>query len=247
MTATPNPLRASGIPGYENIASLADHFDEVRKTYIPEGGLTTLIYCGKIKSENERDKVTEMYMNLIDGEMKDNKEKITGYLMFQGNCVVNVMEGESHAILRIVNDARNHEHFTNKANIIQSGRIVYNAEDRPKRFFTSYDTFTINEKKVQVDELNSETSKDIVHEMATVLLEVGDIKSQSEESSDDKFDYKSIDSLPGKSLILALADCPLFFTIDDFAQYYTGWFPVKLESYEVWPLQKSLGPFSSYP
>ncbi len=56
---------------------------------------------------------------------------------------------------------------------MQSGAIVFDTEDRPKRFFPEWYSSIIQEQKAAEDELTSENNVDVVFEMATKLLDVG--------------------------------------------------------------------------
>lgn len=68
---------------------------------------------------------------------------------------------------------------------IQSGNIVYNIEDRPKRFFPEWYSCTIQERKSQTDEITDENCKDIVSELAHRLLEIGSsLRNEAQEELD---------------------------------------------------------------
>lgn len=52
-------------------------------------------------------------------------------------------------------------------------RIVYNTEDRPKRYFPEWYSCIIQELKSTVDEINDDNSVDVVHDLATKLFDIG--------------------------------------------------------------------------
>ena len=83
--------------------------------------------------------------------------------------------------MRILSDLSKSEHFSD-ANI-QSGSIVYNVEDCPQRYFPEWYSVVVQEKNSAVDEVNEENCKDVVHDLAMSLLEIG--KGLQLESSED--------------------------------------------------------------
>ena len=64
-----------------------------------------------------------------------------------------------------------HKHFLEPD--YQSGSIIYNIEDRPKRFFPEWYTATIQEKKSQGEDITEENCTNIVYDMANRLLSIG--------------------------------------------------------------------------
>jgi hypothetical protein len=64
-----------------------------------------------------------------------------------------------------------HKHFLEPD--YQSGSIIYNIEDRPKRFFPEWHTATIQEKKSQGEDITEENCTNIVYDMANRLLSIG--------------------------------------------------------------------------
>lgn len=89
---------------------------------------------------------------------------------------MHLLEGPCFSVLRILNNLASHEHFLS-ANPTQVGAIVYNTEDRPKRFFPEWYSTVLQEQKS--DDLTAENSEDLVFDMATNLLELG-IKLRTE-------------------------------------------------------------------
>ncbi len=82
------------------------------------------------------------------------------------------MEGPCHSVLHILRSLTEHPHFTNQVKL-QSGRIIYNVEDRPLRYYPEWYSCIIQEKRSQVDEVDANTANDIVHDIAVGLMEVG--------------------------------------------------------------------------
>lgn len=66
---------------------------------------------------------------------------------------------------------------------MQSGSIVYSVEDCPQRYFPEWYSVVVQEINLSVDELNEYNCKDIVHELAMNMLEIG--KGLHLESSED--------------------------------------------------------------
>ena len=56
---------------------------------------------------------------------------------------------------------------------IQSGRIIYNIEDCPQRFYPEWYSCTIQERRSSVEEVTPETSKDIAFDLSNALQDVG--------------------------------------------------------------------------
>ena len=71
--------------------TLISHITEVRSGYLPEGGISTVIYCGKIKLESDLPGVMQVHRNMVESEDKKKKKKtksdqsayITGILIGQ--------------------------------------------------------------------------------------------------------------------------------------------------------------------
>lgn len=82
------------------------------------------------------------------------------------------MEGPTFSVLRILNNLAGNTHFSSKTPV-QAGSIVYDTEDRPKRFFPEWYSCTISEQKTSGEENGQENSEDIVFDMATKILDLG--------------------------------------------------------------------------
>lgn len=148
-----------------------------------------------------------------------------------------MLEGPPSSVLRILKHLSKSEDFEGKGDErIQSGAVVYNVEDRPARMFPEWYSSVVQEKKASVDELTEENCKDVVHEMAVNLMEIG--KGLQAESSEDidlsRYSYR----IPGKTLILALSSSPLFFSLHEYVELYAEPFNVDLESEQTWPLER---------
>ena len=87
--------------------------------------------------------------------------------------MLHLLEGPSISILRMLNNLAGHRHFLESS--IQSGNIVYCVEDRPKRFFPEWYSGTIQEKKSSVEDIREENCTLVAFELATRLLDIGDI------------------------------------------------------------------------
>jgi hypothetical protein len=90
---------------------------------------------------------------------------------------VHLLEGPSYSILNIFCNLSEHSHFAKGG--VQSGRIVYNIEDRPMRCYPEWYSCVIQERRSQVDDVSAESCADVVHEMAKGLFDVGkDLQSK---------------------------------------------------------------------
>ena len=135
--------------------------------------------------------------------------------MGQATSILHLLEGPCISVLRILQNLLMHEQFSSKDinQIIQSGAIVYNTEDRPKRFFPEWYSCVIQEQKIPGEELSAENSEDLVFDMATKLLDLGrTLQSQSNHEEIELTRYA--DKLPGKNLITGLAASPDYFSLE---------------------------------
>ena len=218
--------------------NLASHFDELRqKTQIPEGGLSSVIYCGRMKNEGDANEILSAHRDIVEGEVNGEGSNVTGLLMGQGTSVMHFIEGPSQAVLRILKGLREHSHFTPgvDGSCVQEGRVVYSIEDAPKRYFPEWFSCVLAEKISQVDDLTSETCTEVVHSLATGLVDMGErLKSAGHDVDIANF----ADLLPGKALILALNNSPLFFSLSEYSRTYIEPFHLDLESERSWPLER---------
>jgi hypothetical protein len=202
--------------------TLLSHVTEVRSAYLPEGGISTVIFCGKLRAENDLHTATEVHRHIVESETKKQKKKdrktdksaayITGILIGQGNSIIHLLEGPSDAITRIISSLSDHEHFKNDASVaFQSGRIVYITEDRPERFFPEWFSCKLEERRTNNENVTAETCNDIVHDLASGLTRLGSIIGTE---SQEEVEYsKYSDHIPGKATVLGLAGCAEFFSL----------------------------------
>lgn len=94
---------------------------------------------------------------------------------------MHLLEGPCFSILRILRDLSVSDDFVDAS--IQSGSIVYSIEDCPQRYFPEWYSVVVQEINSSVEEFNEYNCKDIVHELATRMLEIG--KGLQQESSED--------------------------------------------------------------
>ena len=219
-----------------NEPTLLSHLEQARRG-LPEGGLSTVIFCGRMRSEADSSAVLDVHRVIVEGEVNEEGVNVTGLLMGQGNSVLHLIEGPSYSELRILQRLGEHEHFKDGgAAAVQSGRIVYCVEDRPQRFFPEWYSCMIAEKRSASDDFNADSSKDVVLELAAGLLEVG--RGLQMASSADVEISRYADQLPGKNLLLALGSSTLFFSLDDFVKTYAEPFHVDVDSEQAWPLER---------
>jgi len=74
----------------ENEPNLLTHFQESRKLLIPEGGLSTVIFCGRIRSENDFQIVLDLHRKIVEEEVNKEETNVTGLVMAQVMKLLNV-------------------------------------------------------------------------------------------------------------------------------------------------------------
>jgi hypothetical protein len=213
--------------------SLLTHVQDLRSRSLPEGGLSTAIFCGKMRAESDSGVVLDAHRSIVEAEVNKEGVNVTGLLMGQGNAVLHLIEGPSYSVLRILERLSQHDHFKDGT---QVGRIVYTVEDRPQRIFPEWYSCLIAEKRSPSDDFNAESSKEVVLDLASGLLEVG--RGLQAVSSADVEISRYADQLPGKNLILALSVSSLFFTLDEFCKAFVDPYHVDVDSEAVWPLER---------
>jgi len=224
--------------------TLHTHLQELRSaTGLPEGGLSTAIICGKMRSENDSSEVLQMHRSIVEDEVNNEGSNVTGLLMGQGSSIMHFIEGPSYAVLRILKHIADHPQFNGRDDgagenaSLQQGRIVYSVEDRPSRYFQEWYSCALAEKKGGNEELNGETGKDVVHDMAMLLLEMGK-RLQSTTGAVDLTAYAEL--LPAKGLVLALNACSAFFSVDEYVSMYAEPYHTDLESEQTYPMQRAV-------
>ena len=118
--------------------------------------------------------------------------------------MLHLLEGPTYSILHILKSLAQHPHFGEHG--IQSGRIISNIEDRPQRFYQEWYSCTIQEKRSHVEDVSSETSKDISFELSKALQEVGR-GLQSEAQGEVELDKYALFLLPFFNCCLIVAVC----------------------------------------
>jgi hypothetical protein len=177
--------------------SLLSHLNEARFKALSEGGLTTVIYCGRVRSENDLPNALNLHRSIVEQEVNKEQVNVTGILMgqvsllfvvlslsfvivVQSNSILHLLEGPCYSVLRILHNLSVSEQFGSGGgdNSIQKGSIVYNLEDRPNRFFPEWYSCVINEQKSPSDD----TSEETVFDMACRLLDLGSkLKTEPQE------------------------------------------------------------------
>ncbi len=184
--------------------SLLSHLNEARLKALSEGGLTTVIYCGKVRSELDLTVALNLHRSFVEQEVNKEQVNVTGILMgqvialknsfffskpslyvliiYQANSILHLLEGPCYSILRILNNLAQNEQYLGD-NPIQKGSIVYNLEDRPNRFFPEWYSTVLQEQKSPGDDtLTAENSEEVVFDMATRLLDLGSkLKTEPQE------------------------------------------------------------------
>jgi len=186
-----------------------------------------------MRSEADSGSVLDVHRFIVEQEVNNEGVNVTGLLMGQGNCVLHMVEGPSYSVLRILQRLAEHEHFKDG---IQAGRIVYCVEDRPQRFFPEWYSCLIAEKRSQSDDFNAESSKDVVLDLASGLLEVG--RGLQTASNGEVEISRYADQLPGKNLLLSLSTSSLFFALDEFVKTFADPCHVDVDSEQTWPLER---------
>jgi hypothetical protein len=72
---------------HEDEPSLLSHFNVVRSKSIPEGGLSTVIYCGKVQTEGELVNALQVHREIVENEVNKEQVNVTGILMGQVSAV----------------------------------------------------------------------------------------------------------------------------------------------------------------
>lgn len=216
--------------------SLLTHLNEARFKALSEGGLTTVIYCGKVRSENDLMRALQVHRSIVEQEVNKEQVNVTGILMGQSNSILHLLEGPCYSVLRILNNLLGSNQFRGD-NPVQSGSIVYNLEDRPNRFFPEWYSCVLNEQKTAGDEtLTADNSEDLVFEMASKLLDLG-LKLRTEPQEELELS-RYADKFPGKNLIIALSQSGDYFQLEEYVRFYFDPYHVELDSERSWPIER---------
>jgi hypothetical protein len=63
--------------------SLLTHLNEIRKKALQEGGVSTIVYCGQVRSENDLQDALQLHRSIVEEEVNNEEVNITGILMGQ--------------------------------------------------------------------------------------------------------------------------------------------------------------------
>lgn len=67
--------------------SLLSHINAVRANALPEGGLSTVIYCGKVQADSDLSAAIQVHQEIVADEVNKEHVLVTGILMGQVcNC-----------------------------------------------------------------------------------------------------------------------------------------------------------------
>lgn len=214
--------------------NLLSHINDLRsKVYLEGIGLSNIIFAGKLRSEADISEGLLVHRKIVEEEVNRSEANITGILMGQGNSVLHFLEGPCRSILNILTKLSVHPQFIDG---IQAGRIIYSVEDKPERVYPEWYSCIIQERKSLVESIDAESCKDVVHQLALGLLEVG--VGIKREQRDDVELSRYADSLPGKNLIILLSTSTDFFSLEEFVEFYAAPFHIDLHSEQTWPIDK---------
>lgn len=68
---------------HQDEPSLLQHLNEVRAAALPEGGLTTVIFCGKLRSDGDLNDVLQVHRKIVENEVNEEEVSVTGLLVGQ--------------------------------------------------------------------------------------------------------------------------------------------------------------------
>jgi hypothetical protein len=68
---------------HQDEPSFLNHLTFVRSKLIPEGGISTMLYCGKLKSETELLTILQFHRTVVEQEVNEEEVNITGILIGQ--------------------------------------------------------------------------------------------------------------------------------------------------------------------
>lgn len=203
--------------------------------------MSFVIYAGTIKNESDMTEALSVHRKIVEDEVNNDGCNLTGILIGQGNTVVHVLEGPCYSILSVLKSLSEHEHFSPQlsedgsiASSLQQGRVVFNVEDRPERFYPEWYSCVIQERRSSVEEISAENANDIVLEMADGMIAVG--KGLRNDTTGELDFSRYSNNLPGKNLIVSLAAAEEFFTIQDYVSVFADAYHIELSSENNWPI-----------
>jgi hypothetical protein len=68
---------------HQNEPSLFTHLKELREEALVEGGISTVIFCGKAKSDGDLLAVLQTHRSIVEEEVNEEEVNITGILIGQ--------------------------------------------------------------------------------------------------------------------------------------------------------------------
>jgi hypothetical protein len=68
---------------HQDEPSLLSHLNAVRESTLPEGGLSTVVFCGKVQTESDLPAVLQMHHEIVEEEVNKEQVKVTGILLGQ--------------------------------------------------------------------------------------------------------------------------------------------------------------------
>lgn len=68
---------------HQDEPSLLTHLKELRDEALSEGGISTIIFCGKLRSENDLLSVMQTHRSIVEEEVNEEGVNITGFLIGQ--------------------------------------------------------------------------------------------------------------------------------------------------------------------
>ncbi len=63
--------------------NLYAHLENVRAAALPEGGLSTVIFCGQIRSESDLTSCLVVHRKIVEDEVNQERTNVTGLLLGQ--------------------------------------------------------------------------------------------------------------------------------------------------------------------
>lgn len=77
---------------HQDEPSLLQHFSELRSAALPEGGLTTVIFCGKLRNDGDLAEVLGVHTTIVENEVNEEEVSVTGLLVGQVPMLIELIE-----------------------------------------------------------------------------------------------------------------------------------------------------------
>ncbi len=68
---------------HQDEPSLLTHLNAVRASALPDGGLSTVIYCGRVQAESDLSAAIQVHQEIVADEVNKEHVLVTGVLMGQ--------------------------------------------------------------------------------------------------------------------------------------------------------------------